>query len=135
MDKKPFILYVDDDPDDRELFGYALTTCGADYDLITADDGFDALKILASGEKPKCLYIDINMPVMSGLELLKIIKSNSLYALLPVFIFTTAANEESIEEAKRLGAADVIIKPRSIQGLINYLHSCFSTTVMRNEFL
>ena len=127
MRKKPFILYVDDDPDDRELFGEALARCGAHYDLITAEDGFEALKILGSGEKPSCLYVDVNMPGIDGIELLKIIKADSQYAALPVFIFSTAVHPKRIEEARGLGAMDVIIKPTSFQELIDHLQSSFAT--------
>jgi CheY-like chemotaxis protein len=126
LEKKPFILYVDDDPDDRDLFSYALTRSGAEYDLVTAEDGFDALRILNTGEKPSCLYVDVNMPGMTGMELLKILKSDMEFAPLPVFIFSTAVDPKSMKEARRLGAADVIIKPTSFQALIDHLQSSFT---------
>jgi CheY-like chemotaxis protein len=125
LQKKPSILYVDDDPDDRELFGYALSTCGAEYDLITAEDAFDALKILQSGERPSCLYVDINMPGMNGIQLLSVLKADSKYASIPVFMFSTAVDKKTASEAKKLGAVDVIIKPSSFQGLIDHLQVSF----------
>ena len=126
LEKKPFILYVDDDPDDRELFRHALTRSGAEYDLITADDGLDALRILGSSKKPTCVYVDINMPGMTGMELLKILKSDPEFAPLPIFIFSTSVDSKTMKEARGLGAADVIIKPTSFQRLIDHLHSCFT---------
>jgi CheY-like chemotaxis protein len=68
------------------------------------------------------------MPGMTGIELLKILKSDMDYAALPVFIFSTAVDPKGIKEALKLGAADVIIKPTSFQALIDHLHSAFTVT-------
>lgn len=125
MQKARTILYVDDDPDDREFFGFAFQHVESRLNLKTASDGFDALEKLASEENPAGIYIDINMPKMNGMELLRIIKSTPAYASIPAFIFSTTVDAISVEEAKRLGAAGVLVKPNSFKALVDQLKSNF----------
>jgi CheY-like chemotaxis protein len=121
------ILYIDDDPDDRENFGYALERCNAKITLTTAVDADDALEKLASQAKPACIYLDINMPKMNGIQLLKVLKSNTDFAQIPVIIFSTAVDTKSRKEAMNLGAAGVFVKPSSLQGLLDHLCASLST--------
>src|SRR5687767_3712704 len=109
------ILYVDDDADDREIFSYAFENCDSGLNLKTAEGGIDALEKLESEETPCAIYIDINMPKMNGMEFLRIIKSHHKYATIPAFIFSTTLDADSIKEAKELGAADVFVKPTTVQ--------------------
>jgi CheY-like chemotaxis protein len=128
MEKNKTILYVDDDADDREMFGYAFNTLELELSLETAVDGFDALDKLATVDKPARIYIDINMPKMNGMELLRIIKSNPVYAAIPAFIFSTTVDPLSAREARRLGAAGVFVKPNSFKGLVDQLSADFSSS-------
>lgn len=125
--KEEYILYIDDDPDDRENFEYALEQCSVKINLTTAVDADDAIKKLASEQKPTCIYLDVNMPKMNGIQLLKILKSNTNYAQIPVIIFSTAVDKKSREEAMKLGAAEVVLKPSSFQGLLDHLCTSVST--------
>lgn len=122
-----YILYIDDDPDDRENFSYALKRSSSDIHLITADDAYDALEKLASQSKPGCIYLDINMPKMDGIQLLKILKAHTDFAVIPVIIFSTGVDVKSKDEAMRLGAAEVCLKPSSLQCLLEHLRSSIST--------
>lgn len=127
MEKRKTILYVDDDADDREIFSYAFTTIETGFNLEIAVDAHDALKKLASEEIPAGIYIDMNMPRMNGMELLKSIKSNPDYAGMVAFIISTNSDPIYRERALRLGAAEVFVKPNSIQGILDQLRSCFTT--------
>lgn len=122
-----YILYIDDDPDDQENFGYALKRSSPDIHLTTADDAYDALEKLGSQAKPGCIYLDINMPKMDGIQLLKILKGRTDLAVIPVIIFSTGVDAKSKDEAMRLGAAQVFPKPSSLHWLLNHLRSSIST--------
>lgn len=122
-----YILYIDDDPDDQENFGYALKRSSPDIHLTTADDAYDALEKLGSQAKPGCIYLDINMPKMNGLEFLKILKAHTDLAGIPVIIFSTAVDGKSRHQAMRLGASEVVVKPSSLQRLLEHLRSSIST--------
>jgi len=119
--KEKYVLYIDDDPDDRENFAYALEQCNAKINLTTAVDADDALEKLASQAKPTCIYLDINMPKMNGIQLLKILKSNTDFAHIPVIIFSTAVDTKSRKEVMNLGAAGVFMKPSSLHRLMDHL--------------
>jgi CheY-like chemotaxis protein len=122
---------VDDDADDREMFGCAFDDCDSGFQLTTAENGLDALEQLAREETPSCIYIDVNMPKMNGMEFLKIIKSRQEYANIPAFILSTSIDPDSAREARRLGAADVFVKPVTMQGLRDQLNFCFATHIPR----
>jgi CheY-like chemotaxis protein len=121
------ILYVEDDPDDREIFVAAIQMIDPSLTLETAIDGTEALEKLKTTNFPSCIYIDINMPKMNGIELLKSIKANPVYATIPAFIFSTAENSFFKTQAQKFGAAEYLIKPTTFEGLINLLKSCFAT--------
>lgn len=134
MSTRKTILYVDDDADDRDMFGCALGDWGSDFRLTTAVNGLDALDQLATEETPSCIYIDINMPKMSGLEFLKIIKSNPEYSGIPAFIISTTMDPASAREARLLGAAEVLVKPHTLQALRDQLDFCFTTYVRKESY-
>ena len=127
MQKRKTILYVDDDEDDREIFSYAFTTIETGFNLEVAVDADDALKKLASEEIPAGIYIDMNMPRMNGMELLKSIKANPDYSGMLAFIISTNLDPIYRERALNLGAAEVFVKPNSIQGILDQLKSCITT--------
>jgi CheY-like chemotaxis protein len=133
MSKRKTILYVDDDADDREMFGCAFDDCDSGFHLTTAENALDALDQLATEEAPSCIYIDVNMPKMNGLEFLKIIKSHSQYADIPAFILSTSIDPDSAREARQLGAAEVFVKPVTMQGLRDQLNFCFTTHIPRES--
>ncbi len=114
------ILAVDDEPFNLDLIEAAF----AEHDnvnIIYATNGEDALSVLDS-ESIDVVLLDISMPVMNGIEVLKKIRENSKLSQLPVLMVT--ANTEKENEALNLGASDFIAKPYDIDVLcvrtINY---------------
>jgi two-component system, sensor histidine kinase and response regulator len=101
------ILIVDDQPQNIQLIGTLLRNS---YNLYVADNGERAVKI-AIDKKPDLILLDIMMPVITGFDVCKILKSNSETKDIPI-IFLTAKNEaEDIVKGFQLGAVDYITKP------------------------
>lgn len=108
MNEKPIILVVDDTPANQEILLDALED---DYEVVTADNGLEALKRLASDPLPDLVLLDVMMPVLDGYETCRQMKADQRTASVPV-VFVTAQSEED-DEARglSLGAIDYIIKP------------------------
>ncbi|MFZ4591337.1 MAG: hybrid sensor histidine kinase/response regulator [Ignavibacteria bacterium] len=101
------ILIVDDQPHNIQLIGTLLRKY---YNLYVADNGESAIKI-AVDKKPDLILLDIMMPVLSGFDVCKILKSNIDTQNIPI-VFLTAKNEaEDIVTGFKLGAVDYITKP------------------------
>jgi len=111
------VLIVDDDPGIRETISQIIGELG--YSCNTASDGHDALAMLDSGPY-LCVFTDIMMPKMTGLELIKRIKTREL--TLPIIVITGYASLEIAIDAMKCGASDFISKPfklNQIQLLLN----------------
>lgn len=111
-DIKKFLL-TDDDKDDRELFSEALHSVDPGIICQGAEHGREALRLLTGNgtEKPDLIFIDINMPVMNGWELLNNIKKDDTCHDIPVIIYTTSSEERDRQIAKDLGALCFVTKP------------------------
>jgi CheY-like chemotaxis protein len=121
------ILYVDDDPDDRQIFKEAVKSVDERIVCLTANDGLDALSFLASHQLPDVIFLDINMPLMNGKTCLSEIRADKKMAHIPVIIFTTSNNPIEIAECKKMGATDFINKP------VSYLHLTKTLTSVINS--
>jgi len=114
---------IDDDPDDRSIFTMALESADASYECITAKNGLDAMDVIKTHPEfvPDFIFIDLNMPLMSGKETLQEIKSNTQFSGVPVIIYTTSSYRKDIEETKNMGATHFLVKPPRISSLIDML--------------
>ena len=117
MDTQIRILVVDDFPTMRRIVRNLLGELG--FETITdADDGTTAIAELKRSEEPYDLVItDWNMPLMSGLELLRTIRAHERLRTLPVLMVTAEAKREQIIEAAQAGVNGYIIKPFTAQTL------------------
>ena len=116
------LLLVDDDADDRLLFGEALREIKSLVSYEAAADGVDALKRL-NNASPELIFLDLNMPIMHGFECLRRIKENIRLKTIPVIIFTTSSSPLDIHMAKQLGAAAYLCKPMHFNHLCDKLKS------------
>ena len=107
------ILVIDDEPALRQSFTRILQKAG--HDVTTAASGNEGLALVS--EHPfDLVYLDIRMPDMNGLEILKIIHEK--FPELPVILFTAQPDLSSALEALRQGAKDYLLKPLKPQALI-----------------
>ncbi len=116
----PTILVVEDSPTMRQLISFAMKRV-QNSKVIEATDGVDALKKL-SQEKVDLILADINMPVMDGLKLLSLLRSNPSYKDIPVIMITTEGAEEDRKKALSIGANAYLTKPIQTQELIRLVN-------------
>lgn len=106
----PFnILIVEDSPTMRQLISFALKRLRV-VRIVEANDGVDGLKKL-SAEKFDLIFTDINMPIMDGLKLVSLVRTDSNYKATPIVVITTEGAQEDRERALALGANAYITKP------------------------
>lgn len=101
------ILVVDDDLTLMEMYVERLKMDGAI--ILQAKDGEEALARVAEG-KPDCILLDIMMPKINGLDVLKKLKEDSGTAKIPVIMLSALADDEKKRITKELGAADYFVK-------------------------
>ena len=114
--KKIHIILADDDPDDCFIFSTMShelenvhTTCLNDCKTL--------LQFLESNKPPDLIFLDLNMPILSGQDCLKQIKQHAEWKKVPVVIYSTASRFEIVEECKQLGANLYIVKPTNTANL------------------
>lgn len=125
MGAKPIILLIDDDLDDQEIFQLALQKANEEAICVFANDGSHALQQLNTDLNftPDCIFIDMNMPRMNGMQCLWQLRQIDRLKEIPIYIYSTAANPVQVEEYLAQGAKDYIVKPSNINILIDMLRS------------
>jgi DNA-binding response OmpR family regulator len=107
-DKKEKILLVEDDPMVVRMYKRKFGNEG--FDLVVAFNGEEGLAALEK-ERPNLVLLDVMMPKMSGLDMLKAVKSEEKYKKLPVVMLTNLGDRsEDVEKCKELGAEDYWVK-------------------------
>src|SRR5208283_5457181 len=106
------ILIVDDSPGDLELTSIALETTGREVKALSAKDGASALAMLRKGnELPALILLDLKMPGISAIEVLREIRTDERLRELPVVVVTSSSLESDRTEAIDAGANDYLEKP------------------------
>lgn len=114
------ILIVEDNPNDAEMALRALKKNKLTNNVLVVEDGEEALDfIFRRGEysernnesSPKIILLDLKLPKVSGLEVLKEIKSNLETKMIPVIVLTSSKEENDIIESYKLGVNSYIVKP------------------------
>ena len=116
------ILIIDDDEDDQEIFLAAVKEVSTTVVSMAFDSGIEALKQLRLHSiSPEVIFLDLNMPVMSGQQVLIELKNDPALQNIPVIIFSTSSRPSTIQEMKDLGATNFITKPLGFKDLVNIL--------------
>ena len=104
------ILVADDDVDIRELVEFKLSTLG--HEIVAVNDGASAIDACRE-HKPDLAVLDVMMPGMSGLDAIRVIRSDPALVGIPVILLTARAQESDVETGFDSGADDYITKPFS----------------------
>ena len=119
-DNEKVILLVEDNPMDEELTLRALKKSKILNPVVVARDGVAALDYLfargshagrPNAELPQLVLLDLKLPKLDGLEVLKEIRQNELTKLLPVVILTSSVEEDDVAQGYSLGANSYVRKP------------------------
>lgn len=107
------ILLVEDDAVDAMTVERALTDIRVTNRVHTVSDGLAALEYLREpgSERPGIILLDLNMPRMNGIELLKVLKSDESLRKIPVVVLTTSSDDRDRVNSFDLGVAGYMIKP------------------------
>src|SRR5262245_51715319 len=109
MAESATLLVVDDNDENREMLSRRLRKRG--FEVLMAEGGRKALDLVRGPQAIDLVLLDVNMPEMSGLEVLKILRQLRSATELPVIMATARSDSEDIVEALELGANDYVTKP------------------------
>jgi DNA-binding response OmpR family regulator len=127
MNKLGRILLVEDDPKDVELTLTALEEYNLANEVIVARDGEEALEYLYSRGKfktrssgnPAVMLLDLKLPKVDGLEVLKQIKSEEKLRMMPVVVLTSSKEEKDMVASYKLGVSAYVVKPVDFHEFVN----------------
>ena len=125
---KRFLL-IDDDRDDRDLFVEALAEIDDAILCDLAEDGREAINKLESKTfaRPNVIFLDVNMPVMSGWECLLQLKRNDNLKNVPVIMYSTSSHSRDRQIAAELGASYFFTKPNGFGELISFINATITS--------
>jgi len=121
------ILLIEDNPDDEALTMRAFKKNNIKNDVVVARDGLEAVEYLfATGkyadrdaaELPQVVLLDLKLPKLDGLEVLRRIRADERTSLLPVVILTSSKEERDVVESYRLGCNSYVRKPVNFDAFV-----------------
>jgi DNA-binding response OmpR family regulator len=115
------ILIIEDDVEFAEVLSLHILAAG--YAAEVAEDAVEGGKALLA-RPPALILCDINMPYLSGLDLLSLMHSDALSASIPVIFISGRSDTDTMAKAVKLGAADFLSKPVTREQLLGSIESC-----------
>jgi CheY-like chemotaxis protein len=141
IDKLGRILMVEDDAKDVELSLTALEDYNLVNEVVVAHDGEEALDYLycrgefrtRGGENPAVILLDLKLPKVDGLEVLKQIKSDEKLKLIPVVVLTSSKEEKDMVASYKLGVNAYVVKPVDFHEFVNAIRELGAFWAVINE--
>lgn len=143
MTNKPHknILLVDDDHNDVTLMINALREAHFGNEIIVAEDGEEALDFLYrrgrfseyQGDYPVFILLNIKMPLLNGIEVLKLIRNDHSFEKIPVIMMTSSRDTTDLEECYKHGANSFVVKPVNISNFIDVVKKVGQYWIVVNE--
>lgn len=117
------ILMADDDPDDVEIFISVLRDVDATITVHAVSNGLGIFEYMKNnaGQRPDVIFLDINMPEMSGWQCLSALKLDSNTRDIPVIMYSTSSHHRDKQIAIDLGASGFVTKPSDLKTLERFL--------------
>jgi len=117
------ILLIEDNPIDLDLTLRAFASRNLANPILVARDGEEALDFTKRWEQgeplPVVILLDLNLPKINGLEVLKFLKSHPIFKTIPVVVLTTSSESSDVKTAYELGVNSYIIKPVDFEKFID----------------
>lgn len=119
-ERRPAILLVEDHPDDLELTRRALAEQGIGNEIVVARDGVEALDYLFgrgawkerdTASQPQVVLLDLKLPKMDGIEVLRAMRADPRTRMVPVIVLTSSREERDLVESYGNGANSYVRKP------------------------
>ena len=123
------ILFVEDNADYQELVRLAFMSCGIEHNLVMVQSAIEALDYLLGNGRysrrnlndlPTLIILDLNLPILNGLQVLQRIRANSRTRFLPVVVMSTSTEPEDITSSYSHGCNSYIRKPLNFTQLQNF---------------
>lgn len=135
------IVLVEDNPDDEELTLAALDEYRLRNPVVVLRDGQEAIDYLfrqgayaqRSAEQPHLILLDLKLPKVDGLEVLRMIKADPLLRRIPVVVLTSSREEADVITGYDLGANSYIVKPIDFEQLMTTVRTIGSYWLIVNE--
>ena len=142
MNNEYEIVIIEDNPNDAELMVRTLKKNQLANNLIVIEDGEQAIDYLFQKGRyadnklsvlPKVIFLDLKLPKVDGLEILKQLKSNNRTRKIPVVIVTSSKEDPDISEAYKLGANSYVVKPVNFDDFIKTINQLGLYWLLVNE--
>jgi chemotaxis family two-component system response regulator Rcp1 len=122
------ILLIEDSVADAKLVQLALEESGSTSEVLRAEDGADAvvkLDAIAAGDivRPDLVVLDINLPRVNGIDVLRRIKADPDLRTLPVVVFSTSRSDVDVAAAYACGASSYVVKPVDLHRFMDVVRS------------
>ena len=136
------ILHVEDDVNDALLFQHACRKAGVAFDLRAVNDGDEAISYLLGKESfsdreqhplPHLMLLDLKMPRLDGLQVLRQLKSDDTTRCIPVVILTSSRESQDLQECYLLGVNAYVVKPVRFAEFIEAIKSIGMFWALINE--
>jgi two-component system chemotaxis response regulator CheY len=114
------VLIVDDSKLIHQMYRLVLMRF-KDCKLVDAMNGLEALEILSKDKDFDLILLDINMPIMNGIQFMEKISENGIHRSTPIIVISTEGKEEDTIRAMRLGAWGYIVKPFKSEALYDLI--------------
>ena len=111
------VLIVEDNPGDAFIIEEMLLEIGVEINIKIVEDGLEAVNLLKNSGNvvPDIVILDLNLPIMNGFEVLKLMKNADKLREMPVIVLTGSLRKEDEVKARGLGATDYCIKPATVE--------------------
>jgi two-component system, response regulator len=142
MESRKFILLVEDSADDELLMIRALERNRIQNEVVVVRDGVEALDFLfatgahqgrSTGDLPQVVFLDLKLPRVDGLEVLRRIRADDRTRILPVVVLTSSKEEEDVARSYALGANSYVRKPVDFVQFTEAIHTLGLFWLLLNE--
>lgn len=136
------ILLVEDNDADAELALHALNQSGVSCNITHVTDGAHALEYISSSramagrndvQPPKLILLDLKLPQIGGLQVLKKLKSDPLTQSIPIVVLTSSQTEIELAESYKLGANSYVMKPTKAEAFASVIRKIAEYWLQINE--